>query len=116
MKIIIIAEDDDPTGELDRARASFRGEGFGEPEIYSIQRSPDRMNILQLLKLWRMCGDYGVSFNEDDYIGPFESGSIIPRGYVEGWVGGQDHSGTMVPEGRKKTIYVGVAPDGSSHT
>lgn len=115
MKIIILAEDDDPTGELDRARASFRGEGFGEPEIYSIKRSPERMNILQLLKLWRMCGDYGVLFNEENYRVIPDDASMM-KGYVEGWLGGQDHSGARVSEGRKKTIYVGVAPDGSSHT
>ena len=113
MKVIILAEDDDPTGELDRARASFRGEGFGEPEVYAIGRNDGRMNLLQLLKLWRMCGDYEVEFKESDYFVIPQSSSMM-KGYAEGWVGGVCYDGDT--PGTERTIYVGVAPDGSSHT
>lgn len=116
MKIVIIAEDDDSTGELERARASFRGEGFGEPEVYPIRfpQRKNRMNLLQLLTLWGMCGRYNVPFREDDYRFIPEDATFTP-GFVEGWIGGAEQR-DLFNKGQQSTIYVGVAPDGRSHT
>lgn len=57
----------------------------------------------QEAKLRLLCERYHVTFNPDHYFQNPE-GWIMP-GWVEGWVGGTP-----------STIYVGVAPDGSSHS
>lgn len=65
-----------------------------------------RMTTKQLDALWRTCGNWNVEFNENDYF-------LDPAsGYVEGWVGGRNHSHIRPVEGYKSTIYVGVSPDG----
>lgn len=114
MKVIILVEDEDSTGELDRARASFRGEGFGEPQFHNFSQIPGRMNVLQLLTLWGMCGRYKVPFREDDYR-VFPNDATFTPGYAEGWIGGAEQR-DLFNKGKTSTIYTGVAPDGRSHT
>lgn len=64
-----------------------------------------RMTDAQREKLWALCGRYDVPFREDDYVHNSKESAFMP-GWVEGWVGGEPNL----------TIYVGVAPDGSSHS
>ncbi len=74
-----------------------------------------RMTTAQRDKLWDLCGRYNVPFREDDYycpIGPVSVGI----GYYEGWVGGPDHSIGTNSKVFKPTIYVGVEPNGDSHS
>lgn len=48
-----------------------------------------------------LCERYGVTFTESDYeVAPFD----LPPGYVAGWVGGALTA--------RRTIYVGVSPEG----
>lgn len=60
-----------------------------------------RMSNAQRNRLWELCGNYNVPFQEDDY--GFANAS--PDSWVEGWVGG-----------KPGTIYVGVSPEGESHS
>lgn len=62
-----------------------------------------RMTKRQRDTFWLLCGNYNVPFNEEHYR-PTQFSSTSPVMY-EGWVGGVQH-----------TIYVGVEPDGRSHT
>jgi len=58
--------------------------------------------------LRRLCERYGVEYDPRHYeLRPFD----LPEGYVCGWVGGPDHSGWPA---RKRTIYVGVSPQGEA--
>lgn len=77
-----------------------------EPNRFANQRA--RMSDAQRNKLWEMCGRYNVPFREDDY-------SLKPNGMVEGWAGGFELE-SLGPPAKPKTIYVGVEPNGDSHT
>ena len=70
-----------------------------------------RMSLAQRDRLWEMCGNYNVPFREDDYVLSGRQASI-GAGWVEGWVGGRDGSGIT----SRRTVYVGVSPEGDSHT
>ena len=73
----------------------------------------NRMTRAQRDRLWDMCGNYGVPFNEEHYFVDQDNG------YAEGWVGGRDYASRPndPKEGwGKTTIYVGVSPEGDSHT
>ena len=88
-------------------------------EVFEVTEVPQvtngRMTFEQREKLWEMCGRYGVPFREDDYH-PTQFSSNSPIMY-EGWIGGIKHSGPIPGHTeRKRTIYVGVEPDGRSHT
>lgn len=73
-------------------------------------KDPGRMTNAQRDKLWEMCGRYGVKFKEEDYF-------VGIDGMAEGWVGGYYHNGEPAQISQfKKTIYVGVEPNGDSHT
>lgn len=62
------------------------------------------MTDAQLEKLEWLCGRWGRGFNPAHYrIHP--EGSSSMAGWVEGWIGGAEG-----------TLYVAVAPDGSSHS
>lgn len=63
-----------------------------------------RMTNAQRDRLWQMCGNYNVPFNEADYF-VYALDASMMAGYAEGWVGG-----------KPGTIYVGVSPEGESHT
>ena len=78
------------------------------------QSDKPRMTFMQMQRLWELCGRYKVPFREDDYRIQTENTSFgTPSGWVEGWVGGINHSAGM---GSAQTIYVGVEPDGTSHS
>ncbi len=83
---------DKPTPVADRQR------NYTPPE-------KPRMTEEQVIALWRLCGRYGVQFNEIDYYPGGADG--LPDGYFAGWVGGWRPGSN-----RKKTIYVGVDPEG----
>src|ERR1700751_2999954 len=70
-----------------------------------------RMTDAQRNRLWQMCANYNVPFREDDYFMSNKQQGI-GFGWVEGWVGGKDGSGVT----SRRTIYVGVSPEGESHT
>lgn len=72
-----------------------------------------RMTDAQRDKLWDLCGRYGVPFREDDYF--LNRPGTFGGGLAEGWIGGNDHNGRDQARG-KKTIYVGVEPNGDSHS
>lgn len=61
----------------------------------------------QYAKLQSLCERYRVPFNPTDYRTLAVDGNWTP-GFAEGWVGGPDQAG--------KTIYVGVEPNGDSHS
>lgn len=63
-----------------------------------------RMTEAQRNKLWETCGRYNVPFREDDYQLNSLDSSFMP-GWVEGWIGGVE-----------TTIYLGVDPEGRSHS
>lgn len=63
-----------------------------------------RMTNAQRDRLWALCGGYNVPFREDDYHPTFD----LPDGWVAGWIGG-------CVTGRR-TLYVGVSPEGESHS
>lgn len=62
-----------------------------------------RMTDAQVLALYKRCVQYGVIFREDDYY----TDSSLPPGYFTGWIGGWRPGSD-----RKKTICVGVSPEG----
>jgi len=72
-----------------------------------------RMTDAQRDRLWQLCAVYNVPFREDDYFLWTEKSGGVGAGWVEGWVGGRDGAGLT----RRKTMYVGMDPEGrwSSH-
>lgn len=85
--------DDKPTPVADRQRNYPQ---YPQPE-------DNRMTEEQVIALYRLCVRYNVPFREKDYYRDFS----LPDGYFAGWVGGWTPGSA-----RKKTIYVGVSPDG----
>ncbi len=79
--------------------------GFSEVPKFKQPESKPRMTEEQVIAMWRLCGRYNVPFREDDYYPG--TGDGLPDGYFAGWVGGWKPGSD-----RKKTIYVGVSPDG----
>jgi hypothetical protein len=67
-----------------------------------------RMTNAQRDRLWTMCGNYGVNFNENDYY------IDAATGWVEGWIGGRNHAAGYGDQ--KPTIFTGVSMEGESHT
>jgi len=65
------------------------------------------MNPKQRETLQKLCASYKVAFRESDYNLAFD----LPKGWVAGWVGGIDHSGQGP---LKRTLYVGVSPEGEA--
>jgi len=61
----------------------------------------------QYNKLSDLCQRYGVKMNIGDYLVNSPNSSMMP-GWAEGWVGG--------PNQAQKTIYIGVSPEGDSHS
>lgn len=66
----------------------------------------------QTEKLQILCDRYKVEFHPDDYQPAFD----LPDGWVAGWVGGPLHAGVESAGFNVKTIYVGVSPEGDSHS
>lgn len=63
-----------------------------------------RMTQAQRDRLWALCGSYNVPFSEDHYQ-VFKLDSSMMPGWAEGWIGG-----------KHGTLYVGVSPEGDSHS
>ena len=59
----------------------------------------EQINTLQIL-----CRSYGVAFDPSHYL-VYPSDSSMMPGWAEGWVGGSPG-----------TLYVGVSPEGASHS
>lgn len=88
----------------------------GRRKITEIVSVEGRMTMAQREKLWELCGRYQVPFRESDYDGPFKGEAFFDKdlkGWIEGWVGGPLHNGH---NNMKKTIYVGVDPEGNVHS
>ena len=81
-------------------------------EEHETANGKKRMTTKQRDRLWEMCGRYNVPFREDDYY------IDAATGMVEGWIGGSRDRNYRLDSGNewRKTIYVGVEPDGRSHT
>ena len=67
----------------------------------------------QFDKLSVLCERFHVSMAITDYFVYSQDSSMMP-GYAEGWVGGPNHNGGLID--KHKTIYVGVEPNGDSHS
>ena len=65
------------------------------------------MTDAQRTKLQTLCERYRVTFTESDYLVFSQDSSMMP-GWAEGWVGGLTQAG--------RTLYVGVSPEGDSHS
>lgn len=69
--------------------------------------------------LRNLCERYHVEFDEDHY-SVYTADSIIMPGWAEGWVGGPTHANPQYAEPAEPrgapTIYVGVSPEGDSHS
>jgi hypothetical protein len=70
-----------------------------------------RMSQAQRDKLWSLCAGYNVAFREDDYHPSGKQNGVGHRWY-EGWIGGVDGTGIT----SRRTIYVGVDPEGRAHS
>lgn len=69
------------------------------------------LNMEQQAKLKDLCSRYGVMYDAQDYY-VYPPGQPWMPSWAEGWVGGINHkAGTEHP-----TIYVGVSPEGNSHS
>lgn len=72
-----------------------------------------KMTKEQFDKLLILCDRYEVSMAISDYV-VFPQDSFTMPGWAEGWIGGPNHNGGFVA--KRKTIYVGVSPQGDSHS
>jgi hypothetical protein len=99
------------------SRGGFLPKAWVSTEPSTTANGARRMSQAQRNKLWELCGRYNVPFREDDYTRPGIS-PMSPPGYVEGWVGGFHHSdiGHKGYGDERQTIYVGVSPEGESHS
>lgn len=61
------------------------------------------MTSAQEATLRKLCGQYSVTYDPAHYRPTFD----LPDGWVAGWIGGPSQHG-------RKTIYVGVAPNGEA--
>lgn len=66
-----------------------------------------KMTQEQFNKLSELCKRYDVPMAIADYVVSSQD-SFMMKGWAEGWVGG--------PQQNKKTIFVGVSPQGDSHS
>ena len=62
------------------------------------------LNPAQEAKLRNLCDRYNVSFDPAHYM-VYPATSSMMAGWAEGWVGGSNN-----------TIYIGVSPEGDSHS
>lgn len=76
------------------------GEKVQQAELFEAKR----LTFFQEAKLRKLCEDYGVEFERMHYT----PAPDLPTGWVNGWIGGPEHA--------NKTIYVGVDPEGHSHS
>lgn len=123
MKRFIIEVEDDTTAEDIHYACYESGIGHAKMDNWiqevreMVPRSDGerRMTVKQRDKLWAVCGGYNVPFREDDYF-VYSPESTMMAGWAEGWVGGRNHATGDRGGTEKPTIYVGVSPEGDSHT
>jgi hypothetical protein len=114
-RFVVETEDDVTVDEIKKALYVENLDWLMVLPVREVWERPDgkpRMTTKQRDKLWALCGDYNVPFRESDYV-------VYPNGMVEGWVGGNEYASKLTggAESRgKKTIYVGVEPNGDSHS
>lgn len=106
-----IVEVPDNVTEADLDAVIYKNGQYVSYEVIAVQESwnyadgSPRMTTKQRDKLWELCGRYNVPFNESDYW-------IDPKTkHAEGWVGG-----TALNHPKRTTIFVGVEPNGDSHS
>lgn len=99
----ITSDDDEARDEAKTRIVNLHDELVKELLHRETHTSVPRMTNAQRDRLWELCGQYDVSFRETDY---FNDSS----GMVEGWIGGRPHAGEST------TLYVGVEPNGQSHS
>lgn len=92
-----------------REKKVWKSEPIEVRETWETANGKHRMTTKQRDALWAKCGGYNVEFSETHYF-------LDPaNGRVEGWIGGPEYAargvGSEVSRG-KKTIYVGVSPEG----
>lgn len=114
-----ISSDDEEMRDEAKSRLVILCDDLCKEQLHRhANESQKRMTNAQRNRLWEMCGNYNVPFRENDYY-------LNPStGWVEGWIGGVEHALPQVPDNapvvRKipvpRTIYVGVSPEGESHT
>lgn len=73
------------------------------------------MTPAQRTKLQVLCARYEVEYREGDYF-VNSMGSAFMPGWVEGWVGGSEHATADRGGTEKPTLFVGVSPEGDSHS
>jgi hypothetical protein len=86
--------------------------------VTMIKRDLLRTNMTQeqFDKLRVLCDRYNVDMAIADYFVNSQDSSIMP-GWVEGWVGGDRYKAIPVQTSiQKPTIYIGVSPEGDSHS
>jgi hypothetical protein len=94
--------------ENDELRAENAALKAGQPRA----DGKPRMTLAQRNRLWDLCAGYNVPFREDDYYRYPDDSSMMP-GWVQGWVGGRDDGSGITG---RRTIEVGVSPEGESHS
>jgi hypothetical protein len=63
----------------------------------------------QELALQRICERYKVNYSPDHYF-RYPDDSFMMPGWCEGWVGG------MELQQERRTLYIGVSPEGECHS
>lgn len=80
-------------------------ETYAPYELPSWQAQP--LTQQQYDKLQLSCERWNVPFDPTHYR-TWSLDAVMTKGFAEGWVGGPDQAG--------KTIYLGVEPNGDSHS
>lgn len=97
--------------DFDRTDCAMCGTGLAgyRHDCIMIDRNllATKMTQEQFDKLSDLCRRYDVKMHISDYVVNHENSPFTP-GWAEGWVGGQTRS--------KRTLYVGVSPEGESHS
>lgn len=77
-----------------------------EGQSKSNEREPHepKLNEAQESKLRDLCKRYNVAFDASHYV-VFSQYASMMAGWAEGWIGGEPG-----------TLYVGVSPEGESHS
>jgi len=65
-------------------------------------------------KLSLLCERYNVPFDPTHYR-VWSDDASMTKGFAEGWVGGIDYAPGN-DQGNRSTIYIGVEPNGDSHS
>jgi hypothetical protein len=110
-------EDDDPqvaldylmslaVNDSDNVLELVRSCWYAVPEVLKpyLDYEDDGLNMAQQSKLVSLCERFGVENDRSHYL-LHPPGSVMMPGWAEGWLGGAPG-----------TLYVGVSPEGDSHS